>query len=174
MNQTIHAILNHLFENYGNITPLECEDNDTKMRSNWDPNSPFDCLIKQIEDGQDYAEDGGQPYTTEQLLCIAYTLVFKTGLYFKECKQWNNHSATEQTWANFKTQFQNAQCLLHDQLHATKQAGFISNYANHTPNNETQPAAEYSEALINLTFSATADHELLTSLVLNSLEVLVF
>ena len=65
------------------------------MRSNWDPNSPFDCLIKQLEDGQDYAEDGGQPYTTEQLLHITYTLVFKTGLYFEECKQWNNCPATE-------------------------------------------------------------------------------
>ena len=29
--------------------PLELEDNDTKMRATWDPNSPFDCLIKQIE-----------------------------------------------------------------------------------------------------------------------------
>ena len=86
MNQPIHAILYHLFENYGNITPLELEDSDTRMRSNWDPKSPFDCLIKQIEDGQDYTEDGGQPCTTEQLLCIAYILVFKTGLYFKECK----------------------------------------------------------------------------------------
>ena len=86
MNQSICAILQHLFDNYGNITPLELEDNDTKMRATWDPNSPFDCLVKQIEDGQDYADDGGQPYTAEQLLCIAYTLVFKTGLYFEDCK----------------------------------------------------------------------------------------
>ena len=75
MNQSIRAILQHLFDNYGNITPLELEDNDTKMRATWDPNSPFDCLVKQIEDGQDYADDGGQPYTAEQLLRIAYTLV---------------------------------------------------------------------------------------------------
>ena len=120
MNQPIHAILHHLLENYGNITPLELEENDTQMRSNWDPNSHFDCLIKQIEDEQDYTEDGGQPYTTEQLLCIAYTLVFKTGLYFEECKQWNNCPATEKTWANFKTQLRNTQRLLHDQLCTTK------------------------------------------------------
>ena len=63
MNQSIRAILQHLFDNYSNITPLELEDNDTKMRATWDPNSPFDCLVKQIEDGQDYADDGGQPYT---------------------------------------------------------------------------------------------------------------
>ena len=86
MNQSIRAILQHLFDNYGNITPLELKDNDTKMRATWDPNSPFDCLVKQIEDGQDYADDGGQPYTAEQLLRIAYTLVFKTGLYFEDCK----------------------------------------------------------------------------------------
>ena len=147
MNQPICAILHHLFENYGNTTPLELEDNDTKMRSNWDPNSHFDCLIKQIEDGQDYAEDGGQPYTTEQLLCIAYTLIFKTGLYFEECKQWNNCPATEKTWANFKTQFHNAQHLLRDQLCTTKQAGFHSNHANHKTTTKTQPPAEYCEAL---------------------------
>ena len=46
MNQSIRAILQHLFDNYDNITPLELEDNDTKMRATWDPNSPFDCLVK--------------------------------------------------------------------------------------------------------------------------------
>ena len=79
----------HLFKNYSNITQLELEDNDTKMRVLWDPNSPLDCLVQQLEDVQDYADDGGQPYTADQLLCIAYTLVFKTGLYFEDCKAWN-------------------------------------------------------------------------------------
>ena len=37
MNKPNHAILHDLFENYGNITPLELEDNDTKMRSKWGP-----------------------------------------------------------------------------------------------------------------------------------------
>ena len=62
MNQSIRHLLTHLFENYGNITQLELEDNDTKMRALWDPNSPFDCLVQQLEDGQDYADNGGQPY----------------------------------------------------------------------------------------------------------------
>ena len=86
MNQSIRNLLAHLFENYGNITQLELEDNDTKMRSLWDPNSLFDCIVQQLEDGQDYADDGGQPYTTDQLLRIAYTLVFKTELYLKIAK----------------------------------------------------------------------------------------
>ena len=71
MKQSISNLLTHLFENYGNITQLELEDNDTKMRALWDPNSPFDCLVKQLEDGQDYADDSSQPYTADQLLRIA-------------------------------------------------------------------------------------------------------
>ena len=164
MNQSICTILTHLFNNYSNITPLELEDNDTKMHATWDPNSPFNCLIKQIEDGQDYTNDGGQPYTAEQLLCIAYTLVFKTGLYFEDCKVWNARPATARTWDNFKTHFQNAQCLLRDQMRTTKQAGFHSNLAHQQPLPTTQLPVEYQEALIDLASSATADHELLTML----------
>ena len=37
MNRSIRNLLIHLFNNYGNITQLELEDNDTKIRSLWDP-----------------------------------------------------------------------------------------------------------------------------------------
>ena len=164
MNQSICNLLRHLFENYGNITQLELEDNDTKMRALWDPNSPFDCLVQQLEDGQDYTDDGGQPYTADQLLHIAYTLVFKTGLYFEDCKAWNAKPNNEKTWTTFKTHFHHTQHLLCDQLCTTKQAGFTSNVAIHHHPNETQPPPEYREALVNLTTSATTDRELLTTL----------
>ena len=161
MNQTIRNLLTHLFDNYGNITQLELEDNDTKMRALWDPNSPFDCLVQQLEDGQDYADDGGQPYTTDQLLRIAYTLVFKTGLYFEDCKAWNAKPNNEKTWTNFKAHFQRAQRLLRDQLRTTKQAGFTSNFAMQ---GQTQPPPEYRDALVNLATSAAVDRELLNKL----------
>ena len=164
MYQSIHTILQHLFDNYGNIIPLELEDNDTKMRATWDPNSPFNCLIKQVEDGQDYADDGGQQYTAEQLLLIAFTLVFKTGLYVEDCKAWNARPAVAHTWDNFRTHFQNAQRLLRDQMRTTKQASCHSNLAQHQPLPTTQPPAEYQEALINLASSAAADCELLTKI----------
>ena len=90
--------------------------------------------------------------------------MFKTGLYFEKCKQWNNCPVTEKTWTKFKTQFHNAQCLLRDQLCTTKQPGFHSSYANHTPTTKTQPPSEYHEALINLASSAAANRELLTTL----------
>ena len=163
-NQTIRSILQHLFDNYSNITPLKLEDNNMKMRATWDPNSPFDCLVKQIEDGQDYADDSGQLYTAKQLLHITYTLVFKTGLYFEDCKTWNARPAAQHTWDNFKTHFQTAQRLLCDQMRMTKQAGFHSNLAQHTQLPTTQLPAEYQEALINLASLAAANRKLLTKL----------
>ena len=164
MNQSICNLLSHLFENYGKITQLELEDNNTKLRALWDPNSPFDCLFQQLEDGQDYTDDDGQPYTADQLLHITYTLVFKTGLYFEDCKAWNAKPNNEKTWTTFKTHFHRAQCLLCDQLRTTKQAGFTSNVAIHQHPNEIQPPPEYREALVNLVTSATTDRKLLTTL----------
>ena len=134
------------------------------MRATWDPNSPFDCLIKQVEDGQDYADDGGQPYTAEQLLHIAYTLVFITGLCFEDCKAWNACPAAARNWDNFKMHFQTAQRLLRDQMRTTEQAGFHSNLAPHQQPPATQPQAENQEAYINLVSVAAADRELLTKL----------
>ena len=124
---------------------------------------PFDCLVQQLEDGQDYADDGGQPYT-DQLLHIAYTLVFKTGLYFEDCKAWNAKPNNEKTWTTFKTHFHHAQRLFRDQLRTTKQAGFTSNVAIHNHPKETQQPPEYCEALVNLATSAAKDRELLTTL----------
>ena len=164
MNQSICNLLTHLFNNYCNITQLELEDNDTKMHALWDPNSPLDCLVQQLEDGQDYADDGGQPYMADQLLRITYTLIFKTWLYFKDCKAWNTKPNNEKTWTNFKAHFQCTQRLLCGQLHTTKQAGFTSNLTIQNHPNNTQPPPEYRDALLNLATSATADQELLTKL----------
>jgi len=48
-----------------------------------------------------------------------YTLVFATGLYFNECKQWQQKAANDKTRANFKTHFLKVQCNLHLQQQCT-------------------------------------------------------
>ena len=163
MNQSIRNLLAHLFENYGNITQLELEDNDTKMRSLWDPNSPFDCLVQQLEDGQDYADDGGQPYTTDQLLRIAYTLVFKLG-YTSKIARHGMQNPTMKKHGQTSKRISNAHNVFSmTSFCTTKQAGFTSNFAiQHHPQHDTQPPPEYRDALVNLATSAAANRELLT------------
>ena len=56
------------------------------MQQPWDPNTPFETLIEQIEDAMEVADAATQAYTDAQVLTLAYTLVYNTGLYFNECK----------------------------------------------------------------------------------------
>ena len=121
---TIRDILAHLFQNYGNITQYDIEENDKKLKEKWDANTPIEMLFDQIEDAQDFAAAAGQPYSNNQLLTTAYNLVYATGLFFDDCKAWNRLPANQKTMENFKTTFQQAQCELRDQQRTAQQAGF--------------------------------------------------
>ena len=86
---TIHDILSFLFQNYGNITQYDIEENDKKLKDKWDANTPIEMLFDQIEDAQDFAAAVGQPYSNNQLLTMVYNLVYATGLFFDDSKVWN-------------------------------------------------------------------------------------
>ena len=106
---TIRDILSFLFQNYGNITQYDIEENDKKLKEKWDANTPIEMLFDQIEDAQDFAAAAGQPYMNDQLLTTAYNLVYATSLFFDDCKAWNRLPTNQKTMDNFKTTFQQAQ-----------------------------------------------------------------
>ena len=81
-------ILAYLFRVYGKITPQALEVNDKLFRTDWDPTTPFEVFIDQIETAQEFATNGNQPYSGQQVLTQAYNLVYKTGLFFEDCKLW--------------------------------------------------------------------------------------
>ena len=112
--RNIQEIFNHLFTNYGNISPQDIVNNQERMMKAWNPEMPLENLIDQIEDCQEFAESAGQPYTAAQILNSAYNLVFKTGLYFDDCRKWNAKPVADKTWTNFQTHFQQAQNQLRE------------------------------------------------------------
>ena len=80
-------------------------------------------LIEQIESAQEFAQDGGQPYSDQQILTQAYNLVYKTGMFFDDCKDWNKKPTRAKTWLNFKQHFLAAQEQMRMQQ-TTKQTGY--------------------------------------------------
>ena len=80
-----------------------------ELKADWDPNQPFELLIDQVERSVDYADAGGDPHSATTILNIAYNQMFKTGIYFLECKDWNTKPTADKTWANFKEHFSAAQ-----------------------------------------------------------------
>ena len=99
----------------------------------WDANSPIEMLFNQIEDAQDFASAARQPYSNNQLLTMAYNLVYTMGLFFDDCKAWNHLPANQKTMDNFKTTFQQAQRKLCDQQQTAQQAGFQANGPGASP-----------------------------------------
>lgn len=148
-NVTITAIFTHLFDSYAEIDANALKTNADKMNEPWDPSTPLESLIVQIEDACDFAEAGNAPFSEPQKLNAAYNLVFNTGLYFDACKDWNELAAANRTWDQFKTHFLAAQTRVqHQQRVSTQQAGY------HGANN-----METVEALANLAAAAATDRE---------------
>ena len=79
-------MLVHLYKQYGKITETELQTNDYQMKEAHDPNAPIEDLIDQVNSVIAYADAGGTPYTAVQIVAIAYTLIFNTGLYNDACK----------------------------------------------------------------------------------------
>ena len=87
-NVTTLQLLNHLYECYAKITHNNLRENDQRMNAPYDPNKPFEVLIDQIEDAIDYAAAGNMPYTPTQIVNAAYNLLFDTGVFADEYKEW--------------------------------------------------------------------------------------
>jgi hypothetical protein len=104
-NRSLRELIAHIIGLYGNITPPEFKENDQWFNTPWDPNTPLESLISQIETAVEYANASNQAYTPTQVVNTAFTLIFNTGIYLDECKRWNQRDAAGQTWQDLKTFF---------------------------------------------------------------------
>jgi hypothetical protein len=151
---TAHTMLQHLFNAYGDITPLKLDANDTMMKDKWDPSTPTIYLFSRIQDGVDNADAGNAPYTINQVLAIAFNHVFRTGIMQSACERWTSLPDMNKTWATFQDLFTAAH-ETYEEL--TAQAGGYHG-ANHVQTQETEKFYnETADAFANLAMVATTD-----------------
>jgi hypothetical protein len=86
-NETALTLITHLKECYAFISPIELVANYERMCQTYNPSPPIEDLFKQMQDGRAYAQ-ARQPYGKQQIINIAYVLVFNTGVYGDACKEW--------------------------------------------------------------------------------------
>ena len=77
------TILDHLFTTYKAITVTKLDDNDVKMKQQWDTTQPFETIIEQVEDACEYATAGKQPYSDSQILNTAHRIFFQDWVVFQ-------------------------------------------------------------------------------------------
>jgi hypothetical protein len=90
---------------YGNITAVDLENNFDQMRRAWDPQQPFESLLKQIKDCADYSKAGVIIIVHPQKINVGYAQKKLTGHFMSACQRWNEKPSVEKTWAQFKTHF---------------------------------------------------------------------
>ena len=127
--------------------------NRSKLSEPWDANQPFQELVQRVQEFQEFANDGGQTITDEDIVDTIYTLVYNTGLFYDNCEKWDNRQRDEKIWATFQAHFQAAQ-------HKFKRKQKVSIYAGgyHVAKNLREMDGTH-DALINLATAAAADRE---------------
>ena len=146
---TTHQLLDHLYAVYANISPADLQINNTKFCTPCDANHPIETLINQVENPFEYAAARNTPYSYEQVVSIAFQLVFQTGLFPDDCKIWKRQAPELKTRPGFKAFFATAHQEWHESLLSTAGAGFQS--ANHAYQQDTV------DAITNLATATASD-----------------
>ena len=74
-NITTLQMLMHLYSAYAKITEGDLEENNKRMRTDYDVNQPMEVLIGQIDDTVDMEAAADNPYSAEQVVTSAYNLI---------------------------------------------------------------------------------------------------
>ena len=174
-NQTFLTMMAHLYLHYAKITPNDLALNDKAMKTPYDPNLPIENLFEQITDAVEYASAGKTPYTPLQMVSTAYQLVFNTGVFSLDCKEWRKRPTVNQQWPDFVTFWTEKHMDYREEQTQMTGQGFQAN--NVTPQQETIDAiaclatatAHDRQAMENL----TATNLILTKELKNAQESLV-
>ena len=163
-NVTTRQILVHLYRTYGRLSPADLIANDAKMKSPYDANQPIESFIDQIEDGVALADAAAAPYTSAQIIAIAYNVLFSTGMFPDACRDWRRRPILEQTWATFKIDFALAHQELRDSQVTSNQAGYqqAANAAYDTASYDIQQ--ETALAIANLATATASDRSTVANL----------
>ena len=62
-------MVQHLYTNYGKVSPTDLEENDMRMREPFDPSKRVEELYEQIEDTVEYSEAANAAYNDTQVVC---------------------------------------------------------------------------------------------------------
>ena len=168
-NETAISLITHLKDCYAFISPIELVENHDRMSVAYDPSRPIEDLYKQIQDGRAYAQAGNQPYGRQQLVNMAYALIFNTGVYHEGCKEWEREDIMEKTWENFKIHFTAEHRLYRKQTQTAQASGYHA--ANHAQRAQEAAMSEQSEALALMATASVTDRGTMSSLITSNVQL---
>ena len=110
INMDIPDILDHLFVRYGFVTPEALATEEASMATfYWDLRDPPVIMFNKIEDLIGLSAAAGMPKTEAQIINYGLGIIKRTNDFEQALLNWYNLPAGNQTYANFKQHFADAQ-----------------------------------------------------------------
>ena len=104
-NHTCLQVINHLKDNYCNITPADLKLNTKRIKLPHNINKLFKTIINQIKTVIYFYDDRKVPYTLEQIVATAFNLILVSGYFTKAFLRWNQKTDVYKTWMDFNSYF---------------------------------------------------------------------
>ena len=126
--RTLQDIFLHLYQTYVRISPTALQVNTTRLTTPIASHLPIALIFRQIEECQRFTIAGGTPFTSDQLIRAAETLVLATGKYQLAYREWISLQAVQKTFNEFRLRFNNEYMIQNEMMASTtQQHGYAGN-----------------------------------------------
>ena len=113
IEEDISDVLIYLTENYGYTPMFTVKQKETEVLATvFDPADSLITVFKPVEDLRKLALQAEIPYSEQQILGIAMTIIRNTRDFESAQENWDKKLGDQKTWVNFKTHFKAAQKTL--------------------------------------------------------------
>ena len=131
---TVQALLQHLFDTYGTVTPDDLLKNEQEMEQPWSPEQPLEDLFKQIRLCREFAQDHDE-ISDNKAVRSALNNLEQSGVFTEDIRTWRQKSLADRTWTNFIPHFMEANKERKRQL-TTRDLGYHAHVTDKTEGQE--------------------------------------
>ena len=97
-------IISHLWTTYGVLQDFEVQENNVRIKQPISVETLFEEFVEQIKTAVN-AVATQVPYTRQQIVIIAFTVVENSRIYYNGVKEWRRKDTADKTWEDFRTFF---------------------------------------------------------------------
>ena len=98
-------ILDHLVDQYGEITNADLEANRDRLKEAWDPSTDIEKLWVRIRVIKQFAAQGNVAITDATVMTLTLQMFEKENIFETDVGLWHRKSTADKTWENFKAHF---------------------------------------------------------------------
>jgi hypothetical protein len=96
-NVTPLAMIEHLYNEYGSLTPQDISENRGRLKADFDPATTIISYFYGIRDIRRVATRAGNPISDSDLIAELYLVMDRAGIFNKAIDDWDDLAAANQT-----------------------------------------------------------------------------